>query len=56
MIYNFDPDRWYENERNFLEHRFALGQISEKELGDSLDALLKRYENMMVCIDVKYHI
>ena len=56
MTYNFDPDRWYETERNFLDHRFALGQISEKELDDSLDALWKRYEDMLVRLDGTYRI
>jgi len=56
MTYNFDPDRWYETERSFLDHRFALGQISEKELDDSLDALWKRYEDMLDRLDGTYRI
>ena len=56
MTYNFDPDRWYENERNFLDHQFALGQISKKKLDDSLDALWKRYEDMLDRLDGTYRI
>jgi hypothetical protein len=28
VTYNFDPDRWYENERLRLDHRVRAGELT----------------------------
>ncbi|MCK7514088.1 MAG: hypothetical protein MZV70_65475 [Desulfobacterales bacterium] len=32
MTYNFDPDRWYENERAALEERPPVGRLERGRL------------------------
>ena len=39
MTYNFDPDKWYENEIAFLEKNYKSGKISEQEYKTSLEEL-----------------
>ena len=56
MTYNFDPDRWYENERVFLEHRQSRGEITEKEFREGLDRLDKKYSDMWARLDGSYQI
>ena len=31
MTYNFDSDKWYENEVAFLENKYKSGKISEQK-------------------------
>jgi hypothetical protein len=56
MTYNFDPDRWYENESAFLESRYKSGEISGQEYEASLEDLGKRYEEMWNRLDGTYRI
>ncbi len=46
MTYNFDPDRWYENQRALLEGRRERGEIDEQALAAALEELERRYEEM----------
>ena len=41
MTFNFDPDKWYENEISFLNHNYVSGKISEQEYKASLEELSK---------------
>jgi hypothetical protein len=56
MTYNFDPDKWYENEVAFLENNYKSGKISEKEYKASLEELSKRHEDMWRRLDGTYQI
>lgn len=56
MTYNFDPDKWYENEVAFLENNYKFGKISEKEYKSSLEELSKRHEDMWRRLDGTYQI
>ena len=56
MTYNFDPDKWYENEIAFLENRYTSGKISENEYEASLKELSKRHEEMWRRLDGTYRI
>ena len=56
MTYNFDPDKWYENETAFLENNYKSGKISEQEYKASLEALDKRHEEMWSRLDGTYQI
>jgi hypothetical protein len=44
MTYNFDPDRWLENEQHALETRHQRGEISDEEFQQAWDALLDEYQ------------
>jgi hypothetical protein len=44
MTYNFDPDRWLENEITFLENSYKSGKISELEYETSLEKIHIRNE------------
>ncbi|MGD9234726.1 MAG: hypothetical protein PVH67_12795 [Desulfobacterales bacterium] len=56
MTYNFDPDKWYENEVAFLENNYKSGKISEKEYKSSLEELSKRHEDMWRRLDGTFQI
>ena len=56
MTYNFDPDRWYENERRALDALLRQGQIDEDAYAASLDDLEQRYERMIKRLDGTYQI
>ncbi len=47
MTYNFDADRWYENQRAVLEHRRATGAITAAEFEEELERLGERYDEML---------
>lgn len=56
MTYNFDPERWYENERNLLEVRYTQGKIGARELEDALEKLDRRYDEMIKRLDGTYQL
>ncbi len=47
MTYNFDADRWYENQRALLEQRRARGELTAAELDEQLEQLEARYDEML---------
>ena len=56
MTYNFDPDRWYKNEFEFIKTEYKSGKITEQELKSALKELEKRYEEMCDRLDGTYQI
>jgi hypothetical protein len=56
MTYNFDPDRWYDDERGILEARFKAGEIGPQEYQDALCELDRRYDEMLKGLDGTYQI
>jgi len=56
MTYNFDPDRWYDNERNALEEALQDGRIDQKEYLKRLSDLDRRYDTMLDRLDGTYQI
>jgi hypothetical protein len=56
MTYNFDPDRWYDNERRALERCLKRGEISEESFQKALEDLYRRYEQMIDRLDGTYQI
>ena len=56
MTYNFDPDRWYDNERKALDARLQNGDIGENEFQAHSEALQLRYEQMLERLDGTYRI
>ena len=51
MTYNFDPDKWYENQRRLLLARRERGELDERELADALEELERRLEEMLAKLD-----
>ena len=56
MTYNFDPDRWYDNERSILDARLKTGDVGEQENNKALSALEQRYDEMLKRLDGTYQI
>ena len=54
MTYNFDADRWYENQLRLLDRRLSLGEIDETEYQLELDKLDARHEEMLRRLDGTY--
>ena len=51
MTYNFDPDRWYENQRHALDLRRERGELGEADYQEELDRLERRYDDMTSRLD-----
>lgn len=51
MTYNFDPERWYENQRRLLLVRRERGELDEREFADALEELERRLEEMLAKLD-----
>jgi hypothetical protein len=56
MTYNFDPDRWYEDERGILASRYKAGEISERQHNAAISDLNRRYDEMLTRLDGTYQI
>ncbi len=56
MTYNFDPDRWYENQRALLAHRRDRGEINDREFEQELERLGERYDEMLRRLDAPFEL
>ena len=56
MTYNFDPDRWYDNERLVLDEHFRSGEMGARQYADAIDDLDSRYDAMIKRLDGTYQI
>ena len=56
MTYNFDPDRWLDNELAALEFEFKSGRMDESDVERQKDALMDRYDEMVSRLDGTYRI
>ncbi len=56
MTYNFDPDRWYENQRRSLDLRREQGSLGDEAYQAELEALERRYEQMLSRLDKPFEI
>ena len=56
MTYNFDPDRWYKNELEFIKTEYNSDKITKQEFKSALKELRKRYEEMCDRLDGTYQI
>ena len=56
MTYNFDPDRWLDNELAALELEFKTGRLNESDVERHKDALMDRYDEMVSRLDGTYRI
>jgi hypothetical protein len=51
MTYNFDPDRWYENQRRVVDLRRERGELDDVRYQAELDDLERRYDEMQNRLD-----
>ena len=51
MTYNFDPDRWYEDQLRLLELRRHDGALDERAYAEAVQELERRYEKMLGRLD-----
>jgi len=51
VTYNFDPDRWYENQRRALDGRREKGELTAAAYQAELDGLEVRFEQMTTRLD-----
>jgi hypothetical protein len=56
MTYNFDPDRWYENELASIRSRHTAGDINRIELEKAIEDLDHRYADMWKRLDGSYRV
>jgi hypothetical protein len=56
MTYNFDPERWYENEYVALEDLHRKGDLTDEEFEKTCSDLLDRYEEMVARLDGTYQL
>ncbi|BBO71329.1 hypothetical protein DSCA_52590 [Desulfosarcina alkanivorans] len=56
MTYNFDPDRWYDNELAVLDDQLKTGRISPAAYEAAKDELEGRYDAMVARLDGTYRI
>jgi len=56
MTYNFDPDRWYDNEKLAIDERFRGGEINAREYKEAIDDLDGRFDEMLERLDGTYQI
>jgi|WetSurSiteA1Bulk_404760.scaffolds.fasta_scaffold517158_1 hypothetical protein len=56
MTYNFDPTRWYDNERSALEAIRKIEKWSVEDYEKALENLEKRYEEMIRRLDGTYQL
>ena len=56
MTYNFDPDRWYDNELAALESAHKAGRLDEMDVERLKDELLDRYDDMVARLDGTYRV
>ena len=56
MTYNFDPERWYDNESAVLAAARRAGRLTASQHAQSMDALQQRYEDMVVRLDGTYQL
>jgi hypothetical protein len=56
VTYNFDPDRWYENQRALLLTQRERGEFDEAALAEALNELDRRYEEMLSRLDGSFRL
>jgi hypothetical protein len=56
VTYNFDPERWYDNERLAIEGDFRSGKLNAREYQAAIDDLDDRYDELVDRLDGTYQI
>ncbi|MDA3918050.1 MAG: hypothetical protein PF690_13905 [Deltaproteobacteria bacterium] len=56
MTYNFDPDKWYDNELFLIQSRLKTGEIEQNKYDNTVEILDKKLEEMWKRLDGTYKI
>ena len=56
MTYNFDPDKWYDNELLLLQLKLKNCEIKTNNYDDAVVILDKKHEEMWKRLDGSYQI
>ena len=56
MTYNFDPDKWYDNELFLIHSKLKIGEITLNEYDQTVEVLDKKQEEMWKRLDGTYQI
>ena len=56
MTYNFDPDKWYDNELFLLQEKLKSSKITQSEYDAAVEILDKKLEEMWTRLDGSYQI
>jgi hypothetical protein len=56
MTYNFDPDKWYEDEVCLLQAKRRDGKLTRKEYDRALTDLDRRLDEMWQRLDGTYQV
>lgn len=56
MTYNFDPDKWYDDELAMLQAKRTSGVLTPTQFDDAVTQLDKRHEAMWQRLDGTYRI
>ena len=56
MTYNFDPDRWFDDQQRLLEMRRERGELDERAYREALQDLEHRYDTMLDRLDGTYQL
>jgi hypothetical protein len=56
MTYNFDPDRWYENELMAVQSKYKAGQLTKQEYTKAVKELDRKLEDMWERLDGSYQL
>jgi hypothetical protein len=51
VTYNFDPEKWLENERLRLDRRRRTGELTDEAAAKAAEELERRYETMLARLD-----
>jgi hypothetical protein len=56
MTYNFDPDRWYENELFAIKSKYQSGQMTKQESDNAVEKLDEKYSKMWKRLDGSFQL
>lgn len=56
MTYNFDPDKWYDNELFLIQKKLKNSEITQNEYDEAGEILDKKLEAMWTRLDGSYQI
>lgn len=56
MTYNFDPDKWFDNELRALQRDLAKGDISQQQYDDAVETLEGKLTDMWRRLDGSYRV
>jgi len=56
MTYNFDPDKWYDNELYLIQMKLKTDEINQNEYDEAVEILDKKLEEMWKRLDGTYQI